>query len=137
MLDFLPYMIVGAGAVLTSSPIFFLVCLGLNELVNKTLKNAIRQPRPTNCATYLKKSYGMPSGHSQVAGFASAFVWWDATQMQQIALALATLATLVQRVVSHCHSVPQVLSGFAVGAVFGLLCYKFALTMKQQNYKVM
>ena len=123
MLDHLPYIIIGAALVLTSSPLVFILFLATNAMLNKLLKRSIQQPRPKDCASYLKKSYGMPSGHSQNASFAAAFVWWDATYVQKVILALATVTTLVQRVVTRCHSIVQVFSGLAVGSTFGLLTY--------------
>ena len=133
MLDHLPYIIIGAALVLTSSPLVFILFLAANAMLNKLLKRSIRQPRPTDCASYLKKSYGMPSGHSQNATFAAAFVWADATYVQKVILALATLATLVQRVVTRCHSVVQVLSGLAVGLTFGLLAFHLSKKIMDSN----
>jgi membrane-associated phospholipid phosphatase len=123
MLDHLPYVIIGAALVLTSRPLVFVLFLAANAMLNKLLKRSIQQPRPRDCASYLKKSYGMPSGHSQNASFATAFVWTEATYVQKVVLALAVLATLVQRVVTRCHNIAQVLSGLAVGLTFGLLAF--------------
>jgi hypothetical protein len=136
MLEFLPYIMVGAVLMLTSSPVFFLVCLALNELLNKALKHYIKQPRPIDCPIFLKKSYGMPSGHSQVAGFASAFIWRDATYIQRVALVLATLATMAQRVISRCHSIPQVAVGAVLGITFGTFCYTLLYRYKILHFRV-
>ena len=136
MIEFLPYMMVGGGAVITSTPILFLLFLGLNEILNKVSKNIIQQPRPKDCAPYMKKSYGMPSGHSQVAGFAAAFVWEEATRMQKMILILAAAVTMTQRVMTHCHSVAQVFAGVTVGVVFGLLAFKIVSQIKDKNLRI-
>lgn len=39
----------------------------LNEILNLTLKNAFRQPRPSTISNY--SDYGMPSSHSQFMAF--------------------------------------------------------------------
>jgi len=135
MLDHLPYMMVGAATVLTSSPLLFLLAWFLNVLVNRLLKNSIKQPRPKDCDTYLKKSYGMPSCHSQNASFSSAFVWFEITDLQKMIFVLLTLVTMAQRVVSHCHSVSQVLVGSVVGAIFGLICFQLLLMLQKSVKK--
>ena len=133
MLDHLPYIIIGAALVMTSNPLLFILFLATNAMLNKLLKKSIRQPRPKGCASNLKTSYGMPSGHSQDASFAAAFVWWDASYMQKVILALATLTTLVQRVVTKCHSIAQVLTGLAVGATYGCLASHLSRKIMSSN----
>ena len=133
MLDHIPYIIIGAGLVLTSTPLVFILFLATNAMLNKLLKKNIQQPRPKDCSSYLKKSYGMPSGHSQHASFTAAFVWWDASYVQKVVLVLATLTTLVQRVVTKCHTVTQVLTGLVVGVTYGLLTYHLSKKIMPTN----
>jgi membrane-associated phospholipid phosphatase len=104
------------------------------------LKWMCLQPRPNTDLAYFKvllsreknrtnpffimSHCGMPSGHAQFAGFALVYVilsthsWWVWTFMS-----LLTLVTGVQRVVTQCHSVLQVLVGLFVGMVWGWFCY--------------
>jgi len=133
MLENLPFMIIGASVVLTSSPILFVLFIFLNRVLNYILKNAIQQKRPKECDKSIRHSYGMPSGHSQDASFAMAFVWFEVTKLQQYILLILILITLTQRVVSNCHSVAQVVAGLIVGVVFGILCYRLTLIMKEKR----
>ena len=137
MLEYIPYIMVGASTVLTSSPILFLVFLFINDRLNKLLKSTIKQSRPKDCAPYMRKSYGMPSAHTQNASFAAAFVWNEVTRTQQMILALLTLATMAQRVYTYCHTIPQVLVGLGVGTFLGVLSYYIVVAMKRQREKHM
>jgi membrane-associated phospholipid phosphatase len=133
MLEFIPYMMVGGAVVLTSSPLLFFVMLFINDRINKWLKNSIQDPRPKDCEPYMRKSFGMPSAHTQNASFAAAFIWSEVNMVQQIVLIMLTLITMVQRVYSHCHTVPQVLVGLIVGIIVGLLTYRATIFIKIQR----
>jgi len=126
LLDYLPYMMVGSSAVLSQSPLYFILFLLINTGVNILLKNQIQQNRPKGCPTYLKDSYGMPSGHSQTASFATAFVWQDVGLNEKLILGMLTLITMTQRVFTDCHTLGQVVVGFCVGVFVGVSGYRIS-----------
>ena len=126
LLDYLPYMMLGGSAVLTQYPLYFILFVLINMGVNMLLKHQIKQGRPKTCPTYLKESYGMPSGHSQTASFSAAFVWQEVPLNTKLVLGMLTLITMAQRVFTDCHTVAQVLAGCAVGAAVGVSGYKLA-----------
>ena len=129
MLEQLPYIIIGGVLVLTSNPFYFLISLMVNVVVNHTLKNWIRQPRPKECEPFAKKSYGMPSAHTQNASFAAAFVWNEVTRAQQLVLALLVFICMAQRVLSYCHTRMQVLVGLLIGTTLGIISCKIVASL--------
>lgn len=81
-------------------------------VLNYLLKIGIREPRPQGSdATCGFSSFGMPSAHAQLVIFLVLLIW----PKSPFAWAL-TIAVLVQRVVSKCHTVSQVVAGAAAGA---------------------
>lgn len=119
-------MLVGAAAVLTVHPVVYLFSLVLSLFLNRAIKNAVQQKRPPDCPKFLRKSFGMPSGHTQTASFATAFVWLSASNIQKIVLAALVVATMVQRVVSKAHTVAQVGVGLLVGSLLGVATSRLA-----------
>ena len=101
----------------------------------------------TGCGIYPSrgtesKTWGMPSGHAQITSFAATFwtlyVWLkykNETDPEPKRLAknraisstaiMWTLAAVVwsQRVISLCHSIPQIIVGVIFGILFGVLAY--------------
>ena len=98
----------------------------------------------TGCGIYpshgtKSKTWGMPSGHAQITSFAATFwtlyVWLKykkesgSIQTKNKAIAstaiMWTLAACVwsQRVISLCHSIPQIIVGVIFGILFGVLAY--------------
>ena len=132
ILENIPYMTIGAAAILTSNPFIFLLFAYFNMMLNNVLKDSIHQSRPKDCEPYLKKTYGMPSGHSQNVSFATAFVWFEMNRFQQMIFALLVVTTMVQRVVTNCHTIPQVFAGVTVGTLFGFISYRL---VKELNKK--
>jgi len=122
-------MLVGAAAVLTVHPIVYLLSLLLSLFLNRAIKTTLQQKRPSDCPKFLRKSFGMPSGHTQTASFATAFVWQSITKMQQLVLAALVVATMVQRVVSKAHTVAQVGVGLLVGSLLGVVTSRVASKM--------
>ena len=129
IVEFLPYIIIGAATVSTEYPVYFIFFILINSLINTWLKNAIRQPRPASCPPFLKKTYGMPSCHSQMANFATAFVWPSITNERRFLFVLFTATSMVQRVLGQCHSFSQVVAGMVVGLLLGAGAYQVSSTL--------
>ena len=107
--------------------------------------NGLRNGRRkcTGCGIYPShgtesKTWGMPSGHAQITSFAATFwtlyVWLkykkdpnpEAKNKAIASTAIMwTLAVCVwsQRVISLCHSIPQIIVGVIFGILFGALAY--------------
>ena len=132
MLDYLPYIMLGASGVVTSHPLYFAIFFVANFILNIFIKNQIKQPRPKGCDSFLKNSYGMPSQHSQTAGFVTAFVWSEIPRNQQMLLLALTLTTMVQRVWTQCHTVAQVIAGCILGLLLGVTAYRSTLFLKSK-----
>lgn len=106
--------------------------------------------RPSGCGTHNGKecvgcgafsnpgevshSWGMPSGHAQITALAACF--WTIYLVKSesddnlvhvivasVLLWLLAMSVWVQRVMVHCHSIPQVLTGAIFGTGFGVLSY--------------
>lgn len=130
ILENIPFMLVGAAAVLTVHPVVYLFSLILSLFLNRAIKNCVQQKRPPECPKFLRRSFGMPSGHTQTASFATAFVWQSVSKMQKLILAALVLATMVQRVVSRAHTVAQVCVGLLVGSLLGVVTSRVASNPK-------
>jgi membrane-associated phospholipid phosphatase len=97
----------------------------------------------TGCGIYpshgtKSKTWGMPSGHAQITSFAATFwtlyVWLkykkesDPLAKNKAIASTAIMWTLAacvwsQRVISLCHSIPQIIVGVIFGILFGVLAY--------------
>lgn len=118
----------------------------LNESLNKVLKSAIREPRPVFRLNAYNE-FGMPSNHSQFMSFFSTYaLLFVLVRMPQINALftfhvgmerlwrllivattwLGTLLVCYGRVYLQYHTVGQVLVGFIVGLVAGIVW--FAIT---------
>ena len=98
-----------------------------NILLNRTLKNLIRQDRPPNQVNILKldlidaREFGMPSGHCQQIG-AAIYIIFSLTKSKGI-LTLAiiqSIATTIQRILTRKHTPNQVAVGLTIG-----ICYSY------------
>jgi len=123
--------------------IVFAVGSVCNVLLNHGLKIWLKQPRPTinqhsfafdfsdvynNCSNWGVHEYGMPSGHAQVVWFNTVFIAL-ALKNNYITLIYAAISTcsMIQRVQYNNHTLPQVLAGMVVGAVFAYCLYSQVL----------
>lgn len=105
-----------------------------NNLVNIGLKWLIREPRPLNQQDKEQRwgehdEYGMPSAHSQNAAFIVAFLF-DSVLMKHtwallVCIALL-LSTMIQRYLTHNHTMSQILIGCAIGLTLGYLTQSMA-----------
>jgi membrane-associated phospholipid phosphatase len=109
----------------------------VNHLLNVTIKNTLRLPRPDSNLAELAKlkptvlnylfihdNYGMPSGHAQ--SVVSLFVFIALFFRQKLFTFLAflqVLITLWQRYATKRHSLQQLAVGSGVGLVSGLSFY--------------
>ena len=99
----------------------------LNLLLNKALKETIRQPRPAGAWDGPKESidqYGMPSGHAQIifsqCGLLLYMAFYKQTRWLITALALGlACVTAWQRVAYNRHTLLQVIVGALIGLAFG------------------
>lgn len=116
-----------------------------NCLLNLVLKALFQQPRPMHNAEVLKsmsdynilhhrtiyyipfQTYGMPSGHSQTALYATCFLTLALHDNKvTILFALLTLVTMIQRVQGYFHTCWQVVVGSVIGLLFGFFVYYMA-----------
>jgi membrane-associated phospholipid phosphatase len=114
----------------------------VNRFVNRILKDTIKQPRPTGSRpiigeSYGKHSYGMPSYHAQKISFAIVFLYLVQANMYWVIAGLAVAAlTIYQRWKYRAHSLPQLATGVALGAIvanFGYNITKASLQYIKQN----
>jgi membrane-associated phospholipid phosphatase len=141
------------GYFLTYEKTFLLLLIGFsgNTIINYLIKHAIMKPlmgdrrypiigqgpRPkgaTSCGLFEKskitdiKSFGMPSGHAQMAGF---FTAYSMSKLGEDKVSLPFYVTvgsilssclifiMYSRVYSKCHTIQQTVAGCIIGLVFG------------------
>lgn len=126
--------------------LFFVYFIGVSICVflNFILKKIIKQRRPCidknlffimlqNNEEYVSRNnkkyhvYGMPSGHSQLCGYSSTFIFLFLKNKYYLFLyILISFITLFQRVIYFHHTINQVILGFLIGCLLGgLLFYYF------------
>lgn len=120
----------------------FVFGLILCEFLNHMFKIIFRKisttkvmmrPDPVKCDTFKDTSdddYGFPSGHAQIFGFFVGFiimlVWYHRNWQKYIIILLVlcwSILVCVGRIKIGCHNIFQVLSGFIIGILLGLLIY--------------
>ena len=115
-----------------------LLCKLVNHLINVTIKNILKAPRPDSHKdsnfSHLKptfknflsihKQFGMPSGHAQDTVWELTFLalyfqkpWLTALAAVQVAV------TLWQRYATRRHSLKQLVVGSSLGLLVGLSLY--------------
>ena len=95
-----------------------------------------------------KHSFGMPSGHSQLAALTATF--WTLYQvghlkqetdsdkrtlliLSMVVMWLLALGVMYQRKQSHCHNLEQIVIGGFLGVLFGFLAYLVATNIPGVN----
>lgn len=80
----------------------------------------------------LKKSYGMPSGHSQTFAFVSTLIYLHLKNKQNdnkykyIFLIILTIVAMLMRVyIEKCHTIPQTLIGAIIGIILANILVKY------------
>jgi hypothetical protein len=101
----------------------------INQWINRTLKDNIKQPRPTGSRplvgeSYPKTSYGMPSYHAQKIIFAITFLYLVKQNVHFLLVGLFIAGlTIFQRWKYRAHSVAQLATGAALGASIAYFGY--------------
>jgi membrane-associated phospholipid phosphatase len=109
----------------------FVIGYALVSVLTKVLKHTINQPRPIGCYESKKmcKSPGFPSGTGVRAGYAFGFAistyGASMSRCQYFIIFLLTLLLCCGRVYMHSHSCIQVISGYILGVVMGMLIGSF------------
>ena len=147
------------GYFLTYEKTFLLLLLGFsgNTIINYLLKHAIMKPlmgnrkypvlgqgpRPKGakaCGLFEKskitdiKSFGMPSGHAQMAGFFTAYSMSKLGEDKVELPFYITVGTILgsslifimySRVYSRCHTIQQTVAGALIGVILGNLFFNY------------
>jgi membrane-associated phospholipid phosphatase len=109
-----------------------IVWQSLSHLINITIKNSIKAPRPDSDKNFphlkptlrnymtIHRNYGMPSGHAQSVISELVFIalYFKNPYLTIVALC-QTLLTLWQRYESRRHSIPQLIAGSTLGVFVG------------------
>ena len=102
----------------------------MNHWLNGILKRNIKQPRPSNPIAINEqdvihsKTYGMPSGHAQIATTNLVFLsLMSRNLLITTGAVLQTMLTLYQRFLFRMHSVSQLATGTLLGGISGYLLY--------------
>ena len=113
----------------------------INIWLNGTLKKLIKQSRPKNPITINNqdvinsKSYGMPSGHAQIAMTNLIFLSLVTRNLVIIIMAaFQTLLTLYQRYAFRMHSASQLIAGTIIGGISGYLLYIIMNCIDDKDY---
>lgn len=104
----------------------------MNHFLNGFLKSKIKEPRPTNPIAINQqdvvhsKTYGMPSGHAQIATTNLMFLSLMSRNVLITTGAILQVSlTLYQRFAFRMHSVTQLVAGTLLGGISGYLLYIF------------
>ena len=110
--------------------ISYIVFLYLNSGLNKLLKNIIKEPRPKKqIFKFLEEFhgsdiYGMPSGHAQSVAFTIIYSYLTIqSDFTTIIFLFIGLLTLYQRYKYGRHTINQLIAGFIIGLIFGMIVY--------------
>jgi membrane-associated phospholipid phosphatase len=112
----------------------FTVGIYVNTMINMTLKQIIKDPRPKNPIKFLNSDrfdnnitiYGMPSGHSQNVFFSLFYLYLTTHKIipwTLVGICIAIL-TFFERLYFNNHSIPQLLVGSILGSI---IAYLFSL----------
>lgn len=125
----------------------YVVGFGFNILINKFIKQIIKEPRPDG-SRHIKfmeqfhgsEIYGMPSGHAQSV-FYSAIFLYDAHILMFYFSLFISLITLFQRYKFKRHTLTQLFVGSCLGALFAFVIYdrtrRYAATKHENRDKIL
>ena len=130
---------------LLEKPIYawmFIIGSVLNYLLVLVLKDAIKQPRPSNPIPYIQDDmykgailYGMPSGHAQITFFSITYLYLTNRPFPLIAISFFIgCLTLYQRWKFRRHSVEQLIVGTINGSAFSYGIYWMTTNYLQRKY---
>ena len=115
----------------------YLIFVLLNTILNKTLKNIIKAPRPGKPSenvvykTFEKtngtEKYGMPSGHAQSVSFTTLYMYL-VTKSKNILIGSSFISalSLIQRYRFKRHSIRQLIAGSVVGCFVAYISYNLS-----------
>ena len=108
--------------------VYFILYVGINNVLNNVLKALIRDPRPeSSLLTYTPITnadvYGMPSGHVQNMAFITTFFYqlFPKDIPFHILNVMNIFITGIQRYKQNNHTFLQLVGGLFVGIVFGMV----------------
>ena len=130
--------------------IYVIVWQIISHLLNITIKNTLKHPRPDSdknenfknlkpCIdNYLTihRNFGMPSGHAQAVISQLVFIalYFQQPSLTTVSIIQAGL-TLWQRYATHRHSIKQLIAGSMIGVIVGVSFYKI-IPFITENYKL-
>ncbi|KAL0252920.1 hypothetical protein I308_102313 [Cryptococcus tetragattii IND107] len=92
-----------------------------NEVLSWVLKRLFKGERPYIGHSEVGAGYGMPSSHSQAAGFLVA--WGIGTRVYVFGLLLWSVGVSYSRFHLHYHSPVQIVAGYLAGLAFGAVYF--------------
>ena len=119
--------------------IYVIVWQFISHLINITIKNILKHPRPDSdknenfkslvpsISNYftIHRNYGMPSGHAQAVMSELIFIilYFQEPFLSMLCIIQSGI-TLWQRYITQRHSIKQLIVGSAIGITFGIAFYK-------------
>lgn len=114
-------------------PIYFLIVYLIinvfNKVGNEYLKDFLQETRPFKPRKFLetdsfthKKSYGLPSGHTQGVGFSTMFSWL-VTKSHGVEYIILNAIVLYERYIFRNHTIFQLVMGLLIGVVLAYIVY--------------
>jgi membrane-associated phospholipid phosphatase len=120
----------------------YYIGLLFNQLLNRLLKPVFKGARPSNPIKFLASehftknsiTYGMPSGHSQSVFYSLTYLYFALGKFYPwlCFAGVIGIATIIERLVHHNHTILQLLAGAVLGSLFGYSV--FYLHAKIKNY---
>jgi len=130
---------------------FYIIGIIFNTIINSFLKYLIKEPRPSNqFSKEVKNSelflpsdnFGMPSGHAQNLGYSLGFMFIFIKNSNLFWIYIIfSIITLFQRFYNEKHTIIQLIIGFFLGLIIGIIFYKLGnhylkgnLSKKKDDY---
>lgn len=122
--------------------IFYIICFILERILNKYIKNRIKENRPSNpkkfleSDTFSKTKYGMPSGHTQLTFFSIIYAYLVTKNIMPwgILLLLIGLFVIYQRYIYRNHTMLQLIAGALLGSFIAYFSYCIINIIIVKNY---
>ena len=125
ILDILPIILYIIKLDRINNIVKFSLLIMLNSIINLTLKQIIKEPRPIKNEKRLKyDTYGMPSGHAQAVWFIVFYNLNKTDERITYLLSILALATCIQRIYTRRHTLEQVIVGSFIGSMLGFMASK-------------
>ena len=119
---------------------FYFFFLSISIMINLTLKNIIKEPRPSHPVKFLdtdhfsKNSYGNPSGHTQLVFFSFMYAYLVIEKITKLFMfsIIICIITIYQRYAFRNHTLKQLLYGAIVGLILAYLSYSITTYIKNK-----